>query len=292
MDLTLILNLFLAGIFTGMIYAVLASGLALIFGLLGVINFAHYAFIAVGAYVGLEVIESFGANFWVALIVVVVIVGLLGAALERVVISRLYRESPVVSLIFTFGLAVAVVEILRVLKGTSFHYIGVPTELTGAITMAGAILPHYRLFLILIGAALFFGVWLFLQKTTVGLIIRAAMCDRGMTRALGIGVGQAFVVTFAIGLALAGIGGLLVAPLTGVFPEMGAELLIIGFAVTIIGGMGSFMGALVAGLIAGMISSFVTVFSPQLALVSIFIFMALFISFKPEGLFGEVGRVD
>lgn len=178
------------------------------------------------------------------------------------------------------------------LKGTAFHHISVPTVLTGAITTAGITFPHYRLFLILISAALFFGVWLFLQKTTVGLIIRSAICDRGMTRALGIGVSLAFMVTFGIGLALAGIGGLLIAPMTGVFPEMGAELLIICFAVTIIGGMGSFMGALVAGLILGLISSFVTIFAPQLAMVSIFIFMALFISFKPEGLFGEVGRVD
>lgn len=292
MDLTLILDLFLSGISTGMIYALLASGLALIFGLLGVINFAHYAFIAVGAYVGLEVIQSLGADFWVALVVAFVVVGLLGAVIERAVISRLYGESPVVSLIFTFGLAVAVVEILRVLKGTAFHHIAVPTALTGTITVPGATLPHYRLFLILISAALFLGVWLFLQKTTVGLIIRAAICDRGMTRALGIGVSRAFVITFGIGLALAGIAGLLIAPMTGIFPEMGAELLIIAFAVTIIGGMGSFMGALVAGLILGLISSFVTIFSPQLAMVSIFIFMVLFISFKPEGMFGEVGRVD
>ena len=292
MDLSLILSLFLSGVSTGMIYALLASGLALIFGLLGVINFAHYAFIAVGAYVGLEVMQSLGANFWVALVVAFVVVGLLGVLVERTVISRLYGESPVVSLIFTFGLAVAVVEILRVIKGTAFHHISVPTVLTGAITTAGITFPHYRLFLILISAALFFGVWLFLQKTTVGLIIRAAICDRGMTRALGIGVSLAFMVTFGMGLALAGIGGLLIAPMTGIFPEMGAELLIICFAVTIIGGMGSFMGALVAGLILGLISSFVTIFAPQLAMVSIFIFMALFISFKPEGLFGEVGRVD
>jgi len=292
MDLSLILDLFLGGICTGMIYALLASGLALIFGLLGVINFAHYAFIAVGAYVGLEVMQSLGANFWVALVVAFVVVGLLGALVERTVISRLYGENPVVSLIFTFGLAVAVVEILRVLKGTAFYHISVPTVLTGAITTAGITFPHYRLFLILVSAALFFGVWLFLQKTTVGLIIRSAICDRGMTRALGIGVSLAFMVTFGIGLALAGIGGLLIAPMMGIFPEMGAELLIICFAVTIIGGMGSFMGALVAGLICGLISSFVTIFSPQLAMVSIFIFMALFISFKPEGLFGEVGRVD
>ncbi len=287
-DLSLITGLFLSGLSTGIIYAVLAGGLALIFGLLGVINFAHYAFIAVGAYIGLEALQTLGANFWVALIIVAVVVGLIGMLLERTVISRLYGQDPALTLIFTYGLAIALVGLIRLVKGTGYYYMAVPTELTGVVRVAGADFPNYRLFLILIGTALFFGVWLFLQKTTIGLTIRAAIYDRGMTRALGVSVSKAFMIAFGIGLALASVGGMLIAPMVGVFPEMGAELMIITFAVVIIGGMGSFMGALVAGLIGGMLASFVTLISPPLAMVSIFVFMAVILLLKPGGLFGEV----
>jgi len=275
-----------------MVYVVLASGLTLIFGLLGVINFAHYAFIAVGAYVGMEVLTTWGLPFGAALVLSFVLVGALGILLERTLISRLYGQNPAITLIFTFGLAIAVVEILRIVKGTAFYHVAVPTLISGTVILGDVAFPMYRIFLILMGAALFIGVWLFLQKTPTGLIIRAAICDRGMTRALGVGVVRAFMVTFGIGLAMAGIGGTLMAPMMGVFPEMGAETLIVCFAVIVIGGMGSFMGTLVAGLICGMLSSFITIVSPQMAMASIFIFMTIFLIARPTGLFGEVGRVD
>jgi len=292
LDSSLMLSLFLSGLSTGMVYVVLASGLTLIFGLLGVINFAHYAFIAVGAYVGMEVLTTWGLPFGAALVLSFVLVGALGILLERTLISRLYGQNPAITLIFTFGLAIAVVEILRIVKGTAFYHVAVPTLISGTVILGDVAFPMYRIFLILMGAALFIGVWLFLQKTPTGLIIRAAICDRGMTRALGVGVVRAFMVTFGIGLAMAGIGGTLMAPMMGVFPEMGAETLIVCFAVIVIGGMGSFMGTLVAGLICGMLSSFITIVSPQMAMASIFIFMTIFLIARPTGLFGEVGRVD
>jgi len=289
---SVIVSLFLSGLATGMVYALLAGGLTLIFGLLGVINFAHYAFIAVGAYIALEVLDAAGLNFWAALAISLIGVGLIGFLLERTLISRLYGQNPAISLIFTFGLAMAVVELLRMVKGTAFYHIAVPSALVGGVPMGDAAFPTYRIFLLVIGAVLFFGVWAFLQKTPTGLIIRAALCDRGMTRACGVGVTTAFAMTFSIGLALAGIGGALMAPMMGVFPEMGAEILIVCFAVIVIGGMGSFMGSLVAGLICGLLSSFITLVSPQMAMASIFIFMALILAVRPIGLFGEVGRVD
>jgi len=283
----LIASQFLAGLSTGTLFGMMAIGLSLIFGLLGVVNFAHYAFFALGAYLTLIVMQTLGVPFWPALAAATAITAGIGAGIERSLVRRLYGYDPATTLIFTFGIGLIIIEIIRITQGVDYKPFSVPPELTGAVTFFGYQFAHYRIFYIAIGAVLFYLVYMLLTRTSLGLQIRAGTQDRDMTRALGIDINRVFTITFALGVGLAALGAGLSSPIMGVFPEMGIEILIIAFAVIVIGGMGSFLGTMVAAYLCGLISSFVTLVSPQMSTIAIFIFMAVMILVRPGGLFGE-----
>lgn len=277
----------LSGLSAGTIYGMMAVGLSIIFGLLGVVNFAHYAFYAAGAYLALLIMQVFGLSFWSALIAATVITGGIGACIERTLIRRLYGWDPSTTLIFTFGLACVMIEIIKLTQGVGFKSMPVPAVLSGSIKYFNFQFSHYRLFFILFGAVIFFLVYLLLTKTSLGLQIQSATQDRNMARVLGIKTSRVFTFTFALGVSLAGLGAIISCPITGIYPDMGAELLVIAFAVVIIGGMGSFFGTIVASYSCGMLSSFATLISPQMSTIAIFVFMAIVILVRPGGLFGK-----
>jgi branched-chain amino acid transport system permease protein len=212
--------------------------------------------------------------------------------IERVLLSRLYGVEPATTLVFTFGLGLAIVEIVRWTQGLEFKMVHVPSGLEGSAQMLGCFFPWYRLFIIGLCGLLFLGVWLFLNKTTTGLVIRAGISDREMVRALGINIRRTFTLVFGLGVGLGGVGGIVAAPVTGVFPDMGAELMVLSFVVIIIGGMGSFGGTLIAAVLCGLLSSIFTIISAPMANIVIFIFMAVVLLVKPGGFFGEVTRYE
>jgi branched-chain amino acid transport system permease protein len=270
----------------------MALGLTLIFGLLGIVNFSHYTFFTIGAYICLRAINAIGINFWVALPICFVCLALLGIILERSLISRFYGSDPITTLVFTFGMALAFTEIIRWTQGLDYKLIPVPSGLAGFAKILGHNYPKYQLFFIGITALVGLGVWLLLNKTQTGLIIRAGITDRDMVRVLGINVYRTFTIVFGLGAGLAGIAGVLSGPTMGVFPEMGADLMIIAFAVIVIGGMGSFGGTIIASVICGLISAVMVMISSPMASLIIFVFMAIVILMKPGGFFGIVTRAE
>lgn len=288
-------DLFLLQLFTGValgaIYVLVALGLSLIFGLLTIVNFAHSQFFMLGAYVGALVL-GFVGNFWLALISVPIIVGLIGMLCERFLIRPLYGRGIDYPLLLTFGLGLIILEIVRMIAGTAGIPFGTPASLSGAVDLGLFFFPKYRLFLIGITAVILVGLWLFLERTSYGLIIRAGARDQEIVQILGIDVSKVWLVVFGVGIALAGLAGLLAAPIRGVFPEMGVPVLVEAFVVTVVGGMGSLFGAVVAGLVVGITVSFTSFYFPQMATLSMFLLMALVLILRPRGLFGRAGLLD
>ena len=288
-------DLFLLQLFTGValgaIYVLVALGLSLIFGRLTIVNFAHSQFFMLGAYVG-AFIMGFVGNFWLALVGVPIVVGLIGMVCERFLIRPLYGRGIDYPLLLTFGLGLIILEIVRMLAGTAGIPFGTPPSLSGAVDLGVFFFPKYRLFLIGITAVILVGLWLFLERTSYGLIIRAGARDQEIVQILGIDVSKVWLVVFGVGIALAGLAGLLAAPIRGVFPEMGVPVLVEAFVVTVVGGMGSLFGAVVAGLLVGITVSFTSFYFPQMATLSMFLLMALVLIFRPRGLFGRAGLLD
>lgn len=286
------LNLFLLQLFTGValgsVFVLLAVGLSLIFGLLTVVNFAHGAFYMLGAYVGVFILGLTG-NFWLALVVVPFVVGAMGLLVERFLVRPLYGRGIDYPLLLTFGLGLVIVELVRIgfgLEGVPFD---VPASLQGAVNIGIGWFPLYRLFLIGVTAALVLGIWLFLEKTSYGLIIRAGARDPEIMRVLGIDIGRVWLLVFGLGTGIAGFAGVLSAPMTSVIPDMGATVLVEAFVVTVVGGMGSLLGAVVAGLAVGVIISMTALFYPELSDLSMFVLMAAVLVVRPQGLFGQKG---
>lgn len=286
------LDLFLLQLFTGLalgsIFLLVALGLSLIFGLLTVVNFAHGQFFMLGAYVGAFILAWTG-NFWIALLLVPILVGAVGMLCERILIRPLYGRGIDYPLLLTFGLGLMLLEAVRMAVGTAGVPFGTPAGLTGAVDMGYFFFPKYRLFLIAITAALLIGLWLFLEKTSYGLIIRAGARDSEIVQILGVDVSRVWLVVFGIGIGIAGLAGLLAAPMRGVFPEMGIPVLVEAFVVTVVGGMGSLIGAVVAGLLVGVIYSFTAFYLPEMAQLSMFVLMGLVLIVRPRGLFGRAG---
>jgi branched-chain amino acid transport system permease protein len=280
-----------AGLALGAIYVLFAIGLSLIFGMLTVVNFAHGAFYMVGAYVGLYIL-SLGGNFWICLILVPIAVGLFGLAVERVLIRPLYGRGIDYPLLLTFGLSYVMVELVRIAFGKSGYPFDTPEVLQGAVYIGVGYFPLYRLFVIGAAAAVLLALWLFLEKTSFGLIIRAGARDPLIVRVLGVNVAQVWLVVFGIGTAIAGLAGLLAAPLQGVIPEMGGTILAEAFVVTVVGGMGSIGGAVLAGLLVGVVVSMTSLFAPEMAKVSIFALMAIVLIIRPQGFFGRAGLMS
>ena len=291
----LTLDLFALQLFTGValgaIYVLLAIGLSLIFGMLTVVNFAHGAFYMLGAYIGVSLLAA-GGNFWLCLVAVPLIVGTVGLAVERFLIRPLYGRGIDYPLLLTFGLSYVIVELVRIAFGRTGYPFDTPELLQGAVDLGIGFFPLYRLFVIGATALIILGLWLFLERTSLGLIIRAGARDPQIVRVLGVNVSRVWLVVFGIGTGTAALAGLLAAPLQGVIPEMGGPILAEAFVVTVVGGMGSILGAVLAGLLVGIVVSFTSLFVPEMAKVSIFALMAVVLLLRPQGFFGRAGLMS
>ena len=279
------------GLALGAIYVLFAIGLSLIFGMLTVVNFAHGAFYMVGAYVGLFLV-SMGGNFWLCLVAVPLAVGSCGMLVERFLVRPLYGRGIDYPLLLTFGLSYIMVELVRIAFGTSGYPFDTPDLLQGAVDIGVGYFPLYRLFVIGATALVLLALWLFLERTSFGLIIRAGARDPQIVRVLGVDVSRVWLIVFGIGTAIAGFAGLLAAPLQGVIPEMGSTILAEAFVVTVVGGMGSIGGAVLAGLLVGIVVSITSLFAPEMAKVSIFALMAIVLLIRPQGFFGRAGLMS
>jgi branched-chain amino acid transport system permease protein len=279
------------GLVLGMIFVLLAIGLSLIFGLLTVVNFAHGSLYMLGAYFGVFVFGVTG-NFWLSLIIAPLMVGTVGLLIERFLIRRLYGRSPDDPLLLTFGLSLIIVEGVRIIWGKIGLTIDPPKALGTAVNLGFMNFPAYRLFVIAVTVAVLVAIWLFLERTNVGLIIRAGSRDPLMVRALGIDLSRIWLLVFGIGTGLAGLAGILAGPMRGVYAEMGVTMVIESFVVIVVGGMGSLVGAVVAGLLMGQVVGLTTYFAPALAEIMVFVAMAVVLLVRPSGLFGEAGLLD
>lgn len=288
LTLDLLLLQIVTGVALGSIYVLLAIGLSLIFGLLTIVNFAHGAFYMIGAFCGVFFYGLIG-NFWISLVLVPLTIGTIGLGVERFLIRPLYGRGIDDPLLLTFGLSYIFVEGVRILFGLNGIPFGTPAGLRGAVDLGIGHFPLYRLFLIGAMAALVLGLWLFIEKTKFGLIIRAGARDPEIVRVLGVDVSRVWLAVFGVGTGIAGLSGILAAPLQAVTPEMGIPALAEAFVVTVVGGMGSLAGSVVAGLLVGIVVSLTSLVAPEMAKVSIFVLMALVLLVRPQGLFGRAG---
>ena len=292
MDASVIVMQLFTGLSLGMLYVLLALGLSIIFGLLTVVNFAHGAMYMWGAYIGVAVVALTG-NFWLALVVTPLVMGVYGLIVERWLIRPLYGRDINYPLLLTFGLLFVMVEIVRIFWGTSDQPFSAPELLSMPVELFGIFyFPSYRLFVIAITVVICIFLWIFLEKTNLGLIIRAGTRDPLMVRALGIDMNRIWWLVFAIGSALAGIAGVLASPIRSVYPEMGHFMLVECFVVVVVGGMGSLKGAILSGIIIGQAIAITTLFYPQFADIVIFLVMAVVLLIRPSGLFGRAGLLE
>lgn len=273
------------GIALGMVLLLISAGLSLIFGLMGVINFAHGALFGLGAYIGLTLYDA-QFSFVLALIVAPFLVAGLGVLIEVVSIRPLYDRDPLYQILLTFGIALVLDELIVLHWGPNAKSFGTPEWLTGTVTLLDVIVPNYRVFLIVVGSVTALAIYLFLERTDLGMVVRAGTMDSEMVQALGINVRRAFTIMFAIGTALAAFGGVMSAPLLGVYPGISTEIIIDAFIVVVIGGLGSFRGAVVGALVVGLAQIFGQFYIPKFAPFIIFAVMAGTLLLKPEGLFG------
>ncbi|MCB5224938.1 MAG: branched-chain amino acid ABC transporter permease [Candidatus Cloacimonetes bacterium] len=291
MTLDLLLLQLFTGVALGAIYILLAVGLSLIFGLLTVVNFAHGAFYMVGAYVGVAVLLS-GGNFWLGILAAPLVVGALGCVTERWLIRPLYGRGIDYPILLTFGLSYVLLDLIRMLFGVEGIPLEVPGSLEGAADLGFGYFPLYRLFVIAICAVLLWLLWLLLERSTLGLVIRAGARDPEMVRVLGVDVDRIRLLVFGLGTGVAALAGILAAPMRSVTPEMGIPVLVEAFVVTVVGGMGSLSGAVVAGLLVGVIASIVSLFYPEMSEMSMFFIMALVLLIRPQGIFGRAGFLE
>ena len=283
--IAVVIEQILNGLLVGAYYIVLALGLSLIFSLGGVVNLAHGAFYALGAYFAVEVQKRL--VFGGAVVLAPVGVALVGMAIETLFLRRLYREDPMLGLLFTFGLAMTAEQSLRLVWGTSGLPFAIPEALRGQLFLGDFIYSYYRLTVLGVSAVSILGCWLLLNRTAFGMIVRAGTRDPEMVRAMGISLKPALTAVFALGVGLAGLAGVMSAPLAGVQPAMGSEILTATFVVVVIGGLGSFWGVVFAGLLIGVVRGVTVVFYPPAAEASMYILMALILLFRPRGLMGE-----
>lgn len=281
---SLILDQLVVGLAYGMILGLVALGLSLIFGLMEVINFAHGAFYALGAYIAFTALGFLG-NFWVALVIGAILTGVVGAVVERFLVRHVYVE-PVRSLLLMFGVMLAILQSIRFIWGVSYQPFSYPPELLFTINAGPVSVSGYRVFIIIIASAVSYALWLFLKKTPAGLIIRAGIQDRDMVRILGIDISKIFTLVFALGTGIGGFAGVLAAPMMGLYPEVGLEILVISFVVVIVGGMGSIRGSILAGIIIGEATALCTLVYPEASYVIPYVIMAVFLLARPTGLLG------
>ncbi|MFD2738808.1 branched-chain amino acid ABC transporter permease [Sulfitobacter aestuarii] len=282
-----LLGQLLLGLINGSFYAVLSLGLAVIFGLLNIINFAHGALYMAAAFVAWMLLEYLGIGYWPALILAPLIVGAFGVLLERTMLSRLYHLDHLYGLLLTFGLALIIQGLFRNYYGISGLPYQIPEALSGGRNLGFMFLPNYRAWVVVASILVCFGTWFMIEKTRLGAYLRAATENPTLVGAFGINVPLMIMLTYGFGVALAGFAGVLAAPIYSVNPNMGADLIIVVFAVVVIGGMGSIMGAILTGYMLGLIEGLTRVFYPEGSAVVIFVIMAIVLLIKPEGLFGR-----
>jgi branched-chain amino acid transport system permease protein len=275
------------GLVGGAFYALLALGLAVIFGMLGVVNFAHGAFYMLGAFGSYILLDSLGVNFWVALAVVPLVLGAVGVAVERLFIRRLARLDPLYNFLFTFGLALILQDLIKREYGVQSQPYPRPSLLGGSVSLGLFDYPAYQVFVLVVSVVVCMAVWGVLTKTRVGMIVRAATERPELTRSLGIDVNRWVAPVFGFGIALAGLAGVLAAPMRAVNPLMGGDLIITVFAVVVIGGLGSIFGSVAAGFAIGLISALGNLYVPALSQTLVFILMAVVLLWRPAGLFGR-----
>lgn len=276
---------FFNGLVIGLIYILIAIGLSIIFGMLDIVNFAHGAFYAFGAYIGYT-LALFLNNFWLALVFVPLAVGLLGIGIEVFFLRRMYGGEQVYQILLTFGLALIIQEMIIIIWGPVGKSIATPESLTGVANLWFFLFPKYRLFLIIFTGSVIVGAIIFIEKTRFGAIIRAGTEHADMVNCLGIDLSKVFTATFGVGAGFAGLAGVLAIPMRGATPLMGDSVLVLSFVVIVIGGMGSLKGAVLGGLIIGLVQSMMTIVWPAGSNIMIFAAMALIILMKPQGLMG------
>jgi branched-chain amino acid transport system permease protein len=274
------------GLSLGAIYAMMASGLSLIFGLMRVVNFAHGSFYMLGAYT-IVYLTSLIGNFWISLMMAPILIGLVGILIEVTGIRPLYGTEEFNALLLTLGLNYVFVDIIRILFGLGGIGSSIPKGLTGMVNLGFMMFPKYRFFMIVAGAIVLFLVWLFINKTSIGMVVRAGTKDNEMVQMLGINIRLVWTLVFGLGIALAALSGALIAPITGTIPEMGMFMVIEAFVVVVIGGMGSFAGSIVAGILVGEVIAITNLFYPQAGTVAIFILMAIILLTTKAGLSAE-----
>ncbi|PZU91927.1 MAG: branched-chain amino acid ABC transporter permease [Chelatococcus sp.] len=277
----------LLGLINGSFYAMLSLGLAVIFGLLNIVNFAHGAQYMMGAFVAWMALSYLGVNYWVALVLSPLAVGAIGVAIERLLLKRIAHLDHLYGLLLTFGLALIIQGLFRNQYGSSGLPYTIPEALRGGTNLGFMFLPTYRAWVVVASLVVCLSTWFLIEKTKLGAYLRAATENPTLTQAFGINVPLLVTLTYGFGVALAALAGVLAAPIYSVNPNMGADLIIVVFAVVVIGGMGSIMGAIVTGFSLGLVEGLTKVFYPEASATVIFIIMVLVLLVKPAGLFGR-----
>ena len=277
----------LIGLINGSFYALLSLGLAVIFGLLNIINFTHGAQYMMGAFAAYFLLNKLGLNYWWALVLAPLAVGASGVIVERLMLSRLYKLDHLYGLLLTFGLALIIQGVFRHQYGSAGMPYAMPGELTGGTNLGFMFLPKYRAWVIVASLAICIATWFVIERTKLGAYLRAATENPTIVQAFGINVPRMITLTYGFGVALAGIAGVMAAPIYQVNPLMGADTIIVVFAVVVIGGMGSIMGAIVTGFGLGVVEGLTKVFYPEASNTVIFVIMAIVLMIRPQGLFGS-----
>ena len=277
----------LLGLVNGSFYAMLSLGLAVIFGLLNVINFAHGALYMMGAFIAWMGLTYFDVNYWVMLVAAPLLVGAFGIIIEKTMLRWLYKLDHLYGLLLTFGITLLVEGVFRSIYGVSGQPYSVPAVLSGATNLGFMVLPNYRAWVVVASLVVCFATWFVIEKTKLGAYLRAGTENPKMVEAFGINVPLMVTLTYGFGVALAAFAGVLAAPIIQVSPLMGSNLIITVFAVVVIGGMGSIMGSILTGLGLGIIEGLTRVFYPQLSATVVFIIMAIVLMIRPAGLFGK-----
>ena len=275
------------GLVNGAFYAMLSLGLAVIFGLLDIVNFAHGALYMVGAFAAWIMLDSWGINYWYALVLAPLVVGVLGVIIERLLLKRLYGLDPLYGLLLTFGVALILEGVFRKQYGVSGQSYNVPELLTGATNLGFMILPNYRAWVVVASVTVCLATWFVIERTRLGSYLRAGTENAKLVQVFGVNVPLMVSLTFGAGAALAGLAGVLAAPVIQVTPLMGSNLIIVVFAVVVIGGMGSILGSVLTGLGLGVVEGFTRVFYPEASNIVVFVIMAIVLMLRPAGLFGK-----
>jgi branched-chain amino acid transport system permease protein len=277
----------LLGLINGSFYALLSLGLAVIFGMLNIVNFTHGAQYMTSAFAAYLLLQNFGINYWAALVIAPLLVGITGVLIERLFLQHLRKLDPLYGLLLTFGLALIIEGVFRNQWGSSGLPYAAPEALKGVVNLGFMFLPIYRAWVIVLSLAVCLATWFAIERTRLGSYLRAATENPVLVRAFGINVPRMVMLTYGFGVALAALGGVMAAPIYNVSPQMGSDLIIVVFAVVVIGGMGSILGAILTGFALGIVEGLTKVFYPEASNTVIFVIMAIVLLMRPAGLFGR-----